>query len=115
MLDTLERYLPEEQVEMVMRAYEFGAAAHAGQTRKTGEPYISHPVAVAQELADMHLDSQAIAAAILHDVVEDTSATLANIEENFGAEVARWSTASASSTRSSFTAAPRRRRRAFAR
>ncbi len=88
LIETLEAYLPEEQVESVMHAYEFGAAAHDGQKRKSGEPYISHPVAVAQELADMHLDSQAITAAILHDVVEDTEASLAQIEENFGPEVA---------------------------
>ena len=88
LIETLEAYLPEEHVESVMHAYEFGAAAHDGQKRKSGEAYISHPVAVAQELADMHLDSQAIAAAILHDVVEDTEASLAQIEEKFGPEVA---------------------------
>jgi guanosine-3',5'-bis(diphosphate) 3'-pyrophosphohydrolase len=88
LIETLEAYLPEEQIESVMHAYEFGAAAHDGQKRKSGEAYISHPVAVAQELADMHLDSQAITAAILHDVVEDTEASLAQIEENFGPEVA---------------------------
>jgi RelA/SpoT family (p)ppGpp synthetase len=84
----LETYLPDEQVQAVMRAYEFGADAHDGQTRKTGEAYISHPVAVAQSLAEMHLDSEAIMAAILHDTVEDTDATIAQIEENFGSEVA---------------------------
>jgi RelA/SpoT family (p)ppGpp synthetase len=71
-----------------MLAYEFGAEAHEGQMRKTGEPYISHPVAVAQELADMRLDAQAIKAAILHDVVEDTSVSISDIEEKFGADVA---------------------------
>ncbi|MDH3552642.1 MAG: bifunctional (p)ppGpp synthetase/guanosine-3',5'-bis(diphosphate) 3'-pyrophosphohydrolase [Gammaproteobacteria bacterium] len=71
-----------------MRAYEFGSTAHDGQKRQSGEPYISHPVAVAQELADMHLDAQAIAAAILHDVVEDTEASIKDIEAEFGAEVA---------------------------
>jgi RelA/SpoT family (p)ppGpp synthetase len=86
--ETLESYLPGEQIESIMRAYELGAEAHAGQTRKTGEPYISHPVAVAQELADMRLDAQAIEAAILHDVVEDTHVTIADIEEQFGAYVA---------------------------
>jgi guanosine-3',5'-bis(diphosphate) 3'-pyrophosphohydrolase len=84
----LETYLPAEQVEAVMRSYEFGADAHEGQTRKTGEAYISHPVAVAQSLAEMHLDSEAIMAAILHDTVEDTEATITDIEENFGSEVA---------------------------
>jgi guanosine-3',5'-bis(diphosphate) 3'-pyrophosphohydrolase len=85
---SLEEYLSGEQIESIMRAYEFGAEAHKGQTRKTGEPYITHPVAVAQELADMRLDSQAIEAAILHDVVEDTPASIADIEEKFGADVA---------------------------
>jgi RelA/SpoT family (p)ppGpp synthetase len=85
---TLENYLPDDQVEMIMRAYDFGAAAHEGQTRKTGEPYITHPVAVAQELANMHLDAQAITAAILHDVVEDTDASLLDIRQQFGDDVA---------------------------
>ncbi len=88
LIDTLEAYLPEDQIETIMRAYEMGAAAHRGQKRKSGEPYISHPVAVAQELADMRLDAQAICAAILHDVVEDTSVSLADIERDFGQEVA---------------------------
>jgi guanosine-3',5'-bis(diphosphate) 3'-pyrophosphohydrolase len=88
LVSTLESYLPAEQIESIMLAYEFGADAHKGQTRKTGEPYISHPVAVAQELADMRLDAQAIEAAILHDVVEDTPASITDIEEKFGADVA---------------------------
>jgi GTP pyrophosphokinase len=88
LVDTLETYLPEDQVTRILEAYEFGAAAHEGQTRKSGEPYITHPVAVAQELAEMHLDSEAICAAILHDVVEDTSATLDEIQEKFGEDVA---------------------------
>ncbi|MDH3619663.1 MAG: bifunctional (p)ppGpp synthetase/guanosine-3',5'-bis(diphosphate) 3'-pyrophosphohydrolase [Gammaproteobacteria bacterium] len=88
LVSTLERYLPDQQVQQVLDAYEFGATAHEGQTRKSGEPYITHPVAVAQELAEMHLDSEAICAAILHDVVEDTPASLEEIEEKFGEEVA---------------------------
>ncbi len=88
LIDTLESYLSGEQIESIMRAYEFGAEAHKGQTRKTGEPYITHPVAVAQELADMRLDAQAIEAAILHDVVEDTPASIGDIEEQFGTDVA---------------------------
>jgi len=89
LVETLKSYLPEEHIEQISRAYEFGAHAHEGQTRKSGEPYITHPVAVAQELAEMHLDAQAITAAILHDVVEDTAASLGDIEENFGHEVAQ--------------------------
>jgi (p)ppGpp synthase/HD superfamily hydrolase len=88
LVETLESYLQVEEIETIMRAYEFGAAAHDGQKRQSGEDYISHPVAVARELADMHMDAQAIAAAILHDVVEDTEASLAEIEEQFGEEVA---------------------------
>ncbi len=89
LIDSLESYLPPEQIDTIMQAYECGAAAHDGQMRKTGEPYISHPVAVAQDLADMHLDAQAIAAAILHDVVEDTEASIGDIEAKFGTEVAQ--------------------------
>ncbi len=89
LISTLRSYLPDEHLEQVMRAYEFGADAHEGQSRKSGEPYITHPVAVAQELAGMHLDVQAITAAILHDVVEDTEASLGDIEEQFGHEVAQ--------------------------
>lgn len=88
LLETLEAYLPAGQIEPIADAYEFGAAAHDGQTRKSGEPYISHPVAVAQYLAEMHLDAEAIAAAILHDVVEDTDASLSDIRDRFGDEVA---------------------------
>jgi len=88
LLDTLSSYLPDEQMRQIAQAYEFGAAAHEGQTRMTGEPYITHPVAVAQELAEMHLDAEAIMAAILHDTVEDTDASLADIEDQFGNEVA---------------------------
>ena len=88
LVDTLESYLSGSEIESIMDAYEFGAEAHKGQTRQSGEPYISHPVAVAQELADMRLDPQAIEAAILHDVVEDTSASIADIEDRFGPDVA---------------------------
>ena len=89
LVDTLGTYLSREQIKTVLEAYEFGAQFHEGQTRKSGEPYITHPVAVAQELADMHLDSEAICAAILHDVVEDTDASLDQIREKFGEDVAQ--------------------------
>jgi (p)ppGpp synthase/HD superfamily hydrolase len=98
LVDTLQEYLPQYQIDVIVRAYEFGAAAHEGQTRKTGEPYISHPVAVAQSLAEMYLDSEAIMAAILHDTVEDTDATLEQIEEKFGHEVALLAASSSSSS-----------------
>ena len=88
LVGTLESYIPAGQIDQVVEAYEFGKHAHEGQTRKTGEPYITHPIAVAQELANMRLDAQAIIAAILHDTVEDTEASLEEIEEKFGSEVA---------------------------
>jgi len=88
LLEILEPYLPPEQIDRVAKAYQFGADAHAGQTRKTGEPYITHPVSVAQELGRMHLDVEAIIAALLHDVVEDTDVTPEDLQEAFGAEVA---------------------------
>ncbi|NOX68995.1 MAG: bifunctional (p)ppGpp synthetase/guanosine-3',5'-bis(diphosphate) 3'-pyrophosphohydrolase [Gammaproteobacteria bacterium] len=86
-LATIERYMPDDQVELILRAYKFGADAHAGQTRLSGEPYISHPLAVAQILADMHLDGQTIAAAILHDVIEDTEISVSDLEQQFGGEI----------------------------
>jgi guanosine-3',5'-bis(diphosphate) 3'-pyrophosphohydrolase len=88
LVETLQAYVPAEQVEQILKAYEFSALAHEGQTRLSGEPYISHPVAVAKMLADMHLDPQTIIAAILHDVVEDTGTPLATLEDQFGSEVA---------------------------
>ncbi len=88
LVSTLGEYLPADRIEGIVGAYEYGADAHEGQTRKTGEPYITHPVAVATALAEMRLDAQAIEAAILHDVVEDTEASLEDITERFGEEVA---------------------------
>ncbi|MEE9421888.1 MAG: bifunctional GTP diphosphokinase/guanosine-3',5'-bis pyrophosphate 3'-pyrophosphohydrolase [Gammaproteobacteria bacterium] len=83
----LESYLSSEQVREVYRAYLFGAEAHEGQHRQTGEPYIYHPVAVARILAGMHMDYQSIVAAILHDVIEDTGTPKEQIEAEFGEEI----------------------------
>jgi RelA/SpoT family (p)ppGpp synthetase len=88
LFNKLEEYLPPNQVERIREAYEFGASAHQGQKRVSGEPYISHPVAVATLLADLHMDGQTIMAAILHDVIEDTPTLKDEIAEKFGAEVA---------------------------
>ena len=82
------RYLPDSQLRIVVDAYEFGSQAHEGQRRYSGEPYITHPVAVAGILADLHLDYQSIAAAIMHDVIEDTPTAKEQIEAKFGPEVA---------------------------
>ena len=84
----MEKYLPAPQVAQVMQAYEFAAKAHSGQQRYSGEPYISHPVAVATILAELKLDAQTLMAALLHDVIEDTGVSKADIAGMFGAEVA---------------------------
>ncbi len=84
----LEEYIDKDQVREVYRAYLFGAEAHDGQQRKSGEPYITHPLAVAKTLAEMRMDYQSIMAAILHDVIEDTQTAKEQIAREFGAEVA---------------------------
>ena len=88
LLDKVETYLPPAQIERVREAYEFGAERHRGQTRISGEPYITHPVAVAGILADLHLDGDTLIAAILHDVIEDTPTAKAEIAAAFGDIVA---------------------------
>jgi len=90
-VQALERrldYLPAEQIERVRKAYLIGAHAHAGQTRKSGEPYITHPVAVAGILADLGMDVETIVAAILHDTLEDTPLSRSELEAGFGTTVA---------------------------
>ena len=89
LLAKLRQYLPEPQVEEIHQAYLFGAVAHEGQRRLSGEPYISHPVAVAAILAEMHMDHRTIEAALLHDVIEDTPTLKEEINTRFGPEVAR--------------------------
>jgi RelA/SpoT family (p)ppGpp synthetase len=81
-------YLKPKDVARLAEAYRFSEAAHAGQTRQSGDPYISHPLAVAEILADWHLDGQTLMAALLHDVTEDTSVTKDEISDNFGKPVA---------------------------
>ena len=86
--DLLNTYLGPEKVALVLRAYDIAEEAHRGQIRKTGEPYIYHPVAVAQILADRCLADESIAAAILHDTIEDTPVGWSDIEQGFGREIA---------------------------
>ncbi len=81
-------YLPDAQVERVLRAFQIGAQAHAGQERKSGEPYITHPVAVAGILAELGLDAETIIAAILHDTLEDTELSRETLAAEFGEVVA---------------------------
>src|SRR4051812_1144115 len=79
---------PRASTALISRAYETAADAHTGQTRKSGEPYVTHPVAVAKIVAELGLDDATVAAALLHDVVEDTGISLVDIEHEFGADVA---------------------------
>ena len=83
-----DTYLESDQVKGIYRAYLFGAEAHEGQHRASGEPYIHHPIEVARILTEMRLDYETIVAAILHDVIEDTETAKGQIAEEFGAEVA---------------------------
>lgn len=85
---TLSGYLDQNQINDCIRAYEFSAAAHTGQFRKSGEAYICHPVSVAITLAEMRMDASGIMAAILHDVIEDTPINKQELVDLFGEEVA---------------------------
>ncbi|AMD93777.1 RelA/SpoT family protein [Desulfomicrobium orale] len=87
-LDQASTYLPPADVALIQKAYVFSAAAHAGQVRLSGEPYLSHPLEVSNILVGMRLDAPAIAAGLLHDTVEDTDASTAQISEQFGPSVA---------------------------
>jgi GTP pyrophosphokinase len=87
-IDKTRAYLNEEHCEFVKRAYEFAKHAHREQYRKSGEPYIIHPIQVAGILADLEMDPETVAAGFLHDVVEDTDVTLLDIENEFNDEVA---------------------------
>jgi len=88
LLEKIRSYNPQADFDLVQLSYEFARDAHEGQTRKSGEPYIIHPLAAAHYLADMHIDPVIICATLLHDVPEDTEVTLEELEKNFGTEIA---------------------------
>jgi GTP pyrophosphokinase len=88
LLEKMRSYSPEADLELLRRAYVFSALEHKGQVRHSGEPYLVHPLEVADSLVDMKLDVVAVAAGLLHDVVEDTLTTPERIAELFGAEIA---------------------------
>ncbi len=87
-LDKVSANNKNANLELIRHAYIYAATAHAGQTRLSGEPYLSHPLAVASTLAEMGFDEPTVAAGLLHDTVEDTKATIEEIDENFGEDVA---------------------------
>lgn len=86
--DSLSTYLSADQVNLVRRAYFYAEQAHDGQRRRSGEPYVTHPLAVANILADMHMDHQSLMAAMLHDVIEDTGIAKEALVAQFGETVA---------------------------
>ena len=86
-IDKIADYVPDADLDIVKRAYIYSARVHEGQVRLSGEPYLSHPLEVAGILADMKLDPESIAAGLLHDVIEDTSATPEEIKDLFGPEI----------------------------
>jgi guanosine-3',5'-bis(diphosphate) 3'-pyrophosphohydrolase len=88
LIEELSTYLKPKDIEHVLVAIEFSRVAHQGQMRQSGDPYITHPIAVARILAPLHIDAQAIIAALLHDVVEDTDTTTEQVAEKFGKPVA---------------------------
>ncbi len=88
LLEKVKLYAKDADLDLVRLAFDFADEAHRGQTRKSGEPYIIHPLSAAHYLADSKIDPTIVAATLLHDVPEDTSVTLEDIEKNFGADIA---------------------------
>ena len=89
LLEDVAAYNPELDRELLERAFLFASEAHEGQQRRSGEPFVAHPVGVARVLADLHLDDSTLAAALLHDVVEDTNLTIEEVRAEFGEEITR--------------------------
>ena len=87
LIDKAKEYLPEDKLALVDEAYQFALEAHRSQRRRSGEPYITHPVETAIIVADLQLDEVSLAAALLHDVPEDCGISFAEIEDRFGSEV----------------------------
>ena len=89
LIEQASAYLPDDKVALVKAAYEFASRAHQGQVRKTGEPYLEHPLNTAMILAEFHLDAETLAAGLLHDVPEDCGVSLDEIEAGFGLQVVK--------------------------
>ena len=87
-LDKIQKYHPEDDLEVVRRAYLFSAKEHKGQVRASGEPYLTHPLEVANVLAEIKMDAVTVSIGLLHDIVEDTMISLEKLEEMFGSEIA---------------------------
>ena len=87
LLTKAKSYLLEDEVGIIEEAYDFALAAHEGQKRLSGEPYVEHPINTALFLANLNLDATTLAAALLHDVIEDTDVSYEDIQQKFGPEV----------------------------
>ena len=89
LIEEIPKYQPGADLDVLARAYQFSAASHQGQQRASGEPYLSHPLEVANLLVDFKMDVTTVTAGLLHDVLEDTAATKADLEREFGGEIAK--------------------------
>ena len=89
LLDSVSRYIPNEEIQIIRDAYEFANTAHTGQTRLSGEPYMEHPLKTSLFLAELQMDSTTLAAALLHDVVEDCDVKLEDLNKKFGPEITK--------------------------
>jgi hypothetical protein len=96
-LEKASAYIGEKDIPILQKAYVFAARAHKGQVRRSGEPYLSHPLEVTARLADLHLDRTTLVAGLLHDALEDTDVTAAEIREAFGKETPTCGSSSSSS------------------
>ncbi|MFY9397331.1 MAG: HD domain-containing protein [Desulfomonilia bacterium] len=88
-IEEVSAYIPEADIRLIEKAYVFSARVHQGQTRLSGEPYLNHPLEVAHIVAQMHLDVTSVAAALLHDAIEDSLTQVEDIAKEFGEEVAQ--------------------------
>ncbi|GAI06200.1 unnamed protein product, partial [marine sediment metagenome] len=89
LIEKAQQYLPPEKMPLVEDAYKFAAKAHQGQVRKSGDPYIEHPLQVALTLAELQFDASTLAAALLHDVPENCGIPISELEAKFGSEVSK--------------------------
>ena len=89
LLNKAREYLPENKVNLVRAAYERALEAHQGQLRRSGEPFVDHPLQAAMTLVELHLDAETLAAALLHDVPEDCGISMEDIKSEFGSQVSR--------------------------